>query len=196
MTKISAIFHEPTSHLVKAVICHLEYMYCRFVYIYAFTFKGASELRSYIDVFIFNIIVLKMVSNALIYVQCSVYVYCFIIHIVQNFECDICGLVVKSKGANLRRHKLLHGPTVQRLKCLSCTLTFSSQFNFEQHCRRLHSEETTIVGTWVTENARRKKIIRLFHIFLFCDLSIFLTQKFIHRVATCIWTKILQNIYT
>lgn len=87
------------------------------------------------------------------------FINCVIICIVQNFKCNICGLVVKSKQANLRRHELLHGPIVQRLKCLSCTLTFSSQFNFEQHCRRLHSKETIMVGTWVTENARREEII-------------------------------------
>lgn len=67
-------------------------------------------------------------------------------------------MTIKSKAANLRRHKLLHGPKVSKLKCCYCEQTFSNQFNFKVHCERAHPEEEIVAGIWVKENAKRKTI--------------------------------------
>lgn len=86
----------------------------------------------------------------------------FIIIILgQAFQCDVCGLMIKSKKANLERHKRLHGPIITKLKCCGCEKTFSTQYNFEIHCEREHSKETTTVGVWVEENAKRKTVFQV-----------------------------------
>lgn len=68
--------------------------------------------------------------------------------------CHICGLIVTSKKANLRRHILLHEPKVKRLKCASCGITCANKYNFKIHCERVHSELKKLKGIWTKENAK------------------------------------------
>lgn len=59
---------------------------------------------------------------------------------LNEWECNICGLLIKSKEANLRRHKLLHGPLVEQLECSICGQKCSNKYNFRKHCENAHKD--------------------------------------------------------
>lgn len=117
-------------------------------------FKFIENGQRFVDYFSF-------ILNIVIICSFSIMTY--------NFKCGICGLVIRSKRANLQRHVQLHGPIVNRLKCISCQQTLSNQFNFKTHCQRVHPKETISVGFWVKGNAKRKKIIFIFFV-LVCTM--------------------------
>lgn len=55
-------------------------------------------------------------------------------------ECFHCHKIIKGKKiSNLRSHIKLHGPFVDRLKCLECPQTFQTKGNLKQHWSRKHA---------------------------------------------------------
>lgn len=74
-----------------------------------------------------------------------------------EMQCNICEKIIKSKPANLRRHKRLHEP-YERYKCSKCTQTCGNKFNFKVHCSRIHKiedeEEAMSIATIVMGNSK------------------------------------------
>lgn len=73
-------------------------------------------------------------------------------------DCDVCGRHF-SKGGNLKRHKLLHGPWVECLQCSSCGQKCSNAYNFNKHIERKHEDcDSKPVATIVVNFAKGTKV--------------------------------------
>lgn len=57
-------------------------------------------------------------------------------------KCSVCNMVFHSGSKwNLERHMQLHSTSVKRYRCLSCSRSYSTEYNFKKHLPRRHPNE-------------------------------------------------------
>lgn len=68
-------------------------------------------------------------------------------------RCNICDTFLSTKF-NLQRHKAMHQPNVERLKCDKCGITCANEYNYQKHCMRRHQRKSRRTPKTVLEPSK------------------------------------------
>lgn len=99
-------------------------------------------------------------------------------------QCSFCGIQIKGRKSNLRRHETLHFSPIKKLKCSICEKTFQTKQNYQVHMNMKHNLNKAEDYTIVYDDAKSIVCLHFFGFFHCRSKNIFFEKVFVLLLLT------------